>query len=274
MSPIKEIGQAFEGIQQAKIGAPAFCTNFFPVQTKLQGWIDHGELLAERRAGAVFFLRKDHEFWHLYFCAADVPTLQREMATLSSLSGERVVVDLVGREGALEGMLNAAETSGFRRYRRLLRLIRASEPGRPQLSAASTQVVWADQTDRRAISELLEGSFDRYADQLAMPYEIEGAITARQILVIRCDGVLAALLFFETQGLTSTVRYWVVAERFRSQRFGAALMHHYFALHPAVRRFLLWVTADNEEAVHKYRHYGYLPEGLIDHVLVNPMIHS
>jgi hypothetical protein len=105
-----------------------------------------------------------------------------------------------------------------------------------------------------------------------MPYEIEEALTARQILALKCDGALAALLFFETQGFTSTVRYWVVAERFRSNRFGATLIRHYFASHPAVRRFILWVTADNENAVQKYRHYGYAPDGLVDYVLVNEMI--
>ncbi len=106
-----------------------------------------------------------------------------------------------------------------------------------------------------------------------MLYEIEAAIEARQILAVKCEGALAALLFFESQGFTSTIRYWVVAERFRSHRFGSALMRHYFAAQSAVRRFILWVTADNDNAVLKYRHYGYAPDGLIDHVLVNWIVH-
>ena len=131
----------------------------------------------------------------------------------------------------------------------------------------------ADKTDCQAIRNLLECSFDRYADQLPELYEIEAAIAARQVLVVQCEGTLAALLFFETQGFTSTVRYWVVDQRFRSRRFGSAVMRHYLAAQSAVRRFILWVTADNENAVLKYRHYGYAPDGLIDHVLVNAMIH-
>ena len=120
-------------------------------------------------------------------------------------------------------------------------------------------MLYADKTDCQAIINLLECSFDRYADQLPMLYEIEAAIEARQILAVKCEGTLAALLFFETQGFTSTIRYWVVAERFRSHRFGSALIRHYFAAQSAVRRFILWVTADNENAVLKYRHYGYAP---------------
>jgi hypothetical protein len=49
-------------------------------------------------------------------------------------------------------------------------------------------------------------------------------------------------------------------------------LRHYFTAQSTVRRFVLWVTAANENAVLKYRHYGYNPDGLEDHVLVNKMI--
>jgi ribosomal protein S18 acetylase RimI-like enzyme len=80
------------------------------------------------------------------------------------------------------------------------------------------------------------------------------------------------LLFFETQGLASSVRFWAVSEKFRDRRVGSALMQHYFQIHGSVRRFTLWVNASNENAITKYRHYGYAPDGLMDHVLVNQMI--
>jgi ribosomal protein S18 acetylase RimI-like enzyme len=134
-------------------------------------------------------------------------------------------------------------------------------------------VHYAGESDCQAILDLLQSSFDRYADQLPMLYEIEAAIEAQQILAVKCEGALAALLFFESQGFTSTVRYWVVAERFRSRRLGSILVRHYFAAQSAVRRFILWVTADNDNAILKYRHYGYAPDGLIDHVFVNGIVH-
>ena len=36
---------------QAKEGAPAYCTNFFPAPSKLQRWIDHGELYCDGGEG-------------------------------------------------------------------------------------------------------------------------------------------------------------------------------------------------------------------------------
>jgi hypothetical protein len=274
MSPVTRLSQVVDAIQGAKAGAPAFCTNFFPTQSKLQAWIDHGELLGEFRDRSAFFTRKDRDFWHLYFYAPDAATLEREIAALAALKEERVTVDLVGSEASLGNLISAVGSAGFRPYTRLLRLARGSQSSEPQCPTDVAEVVWANATDCQAILDLLESSFDRYADQLPMPYEIEEAIKARQVLVVKSDGAIAALLFFETQGFTSTIRYWVVADRFRSHHFGSALMRFYFSTQTAVRRFILWVTAENENAVLKYRHYGYNPDGLVDRVLVNEMIRT
>ena len=184
-----------------------------------------------------------------------------------------MVVDVVGREGSLDGLIGAVETAGFKRYSQLVRLARPAAAV-SEAAPSTHEVTWAGKADAPAIMSLLEGSFDRYADQLPAPYELEAAIEAKQILVIRVEQALAALLFFETQGATSTVRYWAVDERHRANRFGAALIRHYFNTQPAVRRFVLWVTADNKNAVEKYRHYGYTTDGLIDHVLVNDKIRA
>src|SRR5262249_25874678 len=139
-------------------------------------------------------------------------------------------------------------------------------------SASSAEITFAQPQDSKAILHLLQASFNRYADQLPAPYELQEAVANNHILAAKKEETLGGFLFFETQGLTSTVRYWVVDEQFRSLRLGSALMRHYFAAQKAVRRFILWVTAKNENALQKYRHYNYAPDGLVDHVLANALI--
>lgn len=80
------------------------------------------------------------------------------------------------------------------------------------------------------------------------------------------------MLFFETQGFTSTLRYWLIAPEYRLQGVGSGLMHRYFDDNPAIRRFLLWVITANANAIGKYEHYGFVPDGLVDHVLANERI--
>ena len=270
MSPIQMPGQVLDAVQKAKAGAKAYCTNFFPVESKLQSWIDHGELFAEWQDGAVFFFRTDRDFRHFYFCA-DRAALEQGMMSSTGLKAGAVTTDLVGNNATLNQLLTAFEPAGFRRYTQLQRLARI---GCPETGGDAPDAGFAEKADVPAVQGLIENSFDRYGEQLPLPYEIEFAVEYRQVLVVKRNGKLAGLLFFETQGLASSVRFWAVAENFRGQRVGSALMQHYFRTQAAVRRFTLWVDAHNENAIQKYRHYGYAPDGLIDHVLANRMITS
>ena len=270
MTPVGSAAQVFDAIGGVKSSASAFCTNFFPVQKKLESWIEHGELFADIQSGAAFFFRQDRDLWHLYFSASDAGTLQQQAGTLNELRDLPVTTDLVGNESALATVIGALEPVGFRRYGQLQRMARIAQPttGEP----VASEIIFGDRTDVGAVVSLLESAFNRFADQLPTAYEIEAALADRQILVIKSAGTLAAMLYFETQGLSSTLRYWAVAEPFRLQRLGAALMRRYFDSHASVRRFILWVASANRNAVAKYEHYGYKADGLIDHILANKMI--
>lgn len=272
MQLIQSASEVGEAIALAKADAPAYCANFFPAPRKLQDWIARGALFWELAEDTTLFLRKDRGFWHLHFCAPSPASLQRAVAALSMLRTEPVVVDLVGQELALGELLGRFESAGFRRYNRLFRMARLVPSAPPPAAAPDSRVVLAGQADCQPILDLLLRSFDCRAEQIPMLYEIETAVAASQIWVARCGGALAGLLFFETQGLTSTLRYWLIAPEFRAQRFGSSLMQRYFAEHPAVRRFLLWVVAANANAIAKYDHYGFAPDGLVDHVLANELI--
>jgi ribosomal protein S18 acetylase RimI-like enzyme len=273
MNAVHTAGEALAALRDAKAGATDFRTNFFPSEAKLQGWIDHSELFSDVHEGATFFLRKDRDFWHLYFCAASPDALQSQAAKLSILMAEPVVTDVVGNQPALEELLARLESVGLRRYARLQRMARAQlrEPS-PSPATGDSPVVCADKADCSAILALIESAFDRCAEQLPQLYEIESAVDHRQVLVAKRDQAVAGLLFFETQGLASSIRFWAVARQFHSLGIGSLLMRHYFGTQSAVRRFTLWVNTVNENAITKYGHYGYAPDGLVDHVLANHII--
>jgi GNAT superfamily N-acetyltransferase len=270
MTPVRTAGEVLEAIQKVKAGATAFCTNFFPVQSKLENWVAHEELSSEtQKNGVAFFFRKDRDFARLYFCAQSPATLAQELQQLPPITTEKLATDLVGPESSLVELLKLAEQAGFRRYSRLVRLARTASVATSSDGPSPSPISFAAGSDAPAILGLIEHSFDRFADQLPTLYEIEAAIATRQIFVVKQNEGIGALLFFETQGLTSMIRYWLVAEQFQSRGFGSALMRYYFSRQPGVRRFILWVTATNDNAIQKYQHYGYTPDGLVDHVLVN-----
>jgi hypothetical protein len=274
MQPVDTVNQVFTAFQRIKSNAAAFCTNFFPVPQKLQSWIDHGELFCEYNSESAFFFRKDSGFWRMYFCAANAGELGRELMALPDVKINSMVMDLIEREAAPDSLLPIMESTGFRLYSRLRRLTRPRSPDLPARSSGDLEPVYAGDEDIQAVSDMLNVSFDRYAEQLPAIYEIEAAINNRQILMIKHVQTLAGLLFFESHGLSSTIRYWVVAEKFRALRYGSALMRAYFAGHAAIQRFNLWVIAGNQPAILRYQHYGYASDKLVDHVLVNEMIRA
>lgn len=274
MTPVATVSQVFDAIQQAKAGAPDFCTNFFPVQKKVQDWIEHDELRGAFRSDAVFFFRRDRDFWHLYYCAASKTALEREIPTVPEIGSERVVLDLVGNEAAVSVPVGVWKSAGFNQHTRLFRMARVAQAFPEPVGEQNGRIEFANIADAQGIVELLEGAFDRFGEQLPLLYEIEAAIQARQVLVARHEEKIAGLLFFETQGFSSTLRFWAVASQYRALRCGSALMRQYFATQNAVKRFVLWVAADNVNAVQKYGHYGYKPDGLVDYVLANRMVRS
>ena len=138
MTFVMRIEQVLNAVQQVKAGATGFCTNFFPAQTRLEDWINRGELRCEVLSGTAFFLRRDRDFEHLYFSAADPARLQEDLSRVQELKSSRVTADLIGSEDSLKPVLDAFSSAGFRPYSRLLRLCRASSPSIPDATSPRT----------------------------------------------------------------------------------------------------------------------------------------
>ena len=229
-------------VSRVKSTATEYCTNFYPTPAKLQNWVRHAELWCENAEGAVFFLRKDRGFTHLSFCAKSRDSLKRGIENLPIVKEEPFVLDLVGAEAALVPFWELLKTQGFSLYQRLFRMTRTVSPEHEAMPAADARVVTAAVDDCQAILDFLLQSFDCRAEQIPMLYEIRDAVDLGKILVVRQGQDLAGLLFFETQGMTSTLRYWLVDRGFRDQRIGAALMSRWFLDHPKTRRQVARVT--------------------------------
>jgi Acetyltransferase (GNAT) family len=275
MRPISSVGQVFAAMEHVKSSAPAFCTNFFPVRSKLETWIEHETMNMETAPGVVYFFRKDRDFEHLYFCAAEPAALERELVALPQANSAKLSADLVGAEAAIQPQIEIFQKANFKPHTRLLRLSRAAQSGSAIENSALPKdfnLTIADESNAEEILNLIESSFNIYADQLPALYELKDAIADRQILTVKHSGKIAAALYFETQGLTSALRYWVVGELFRSQHLGSTLLKRYFKSQDSVVRFILWVSVANADALAKYERFGYKPDGLVDQVMTSAAI--
>lgn len=266
MKLLNDVESVYERIQRVRKISKKFATNFFPNEDIIKSWIDKNLFFEESFSDTTFFLRKDRNFYHLYF-NTDTETLQSALIPLMSGIENTIVTDLIGMKGSVDELTVIFEHSGFMCHESLFRMAKVINDSSPN-DAKDEDVEYAKDEDVSIIHNFLDTLFDSYAEQIPFVEEIENAVKKREILTIKHDGHLAGFLFFERTGLTSLLRYWFVDERYRDKKYGAKLMHAYFARTEATKRYLLWVIRENKNAIKKYEHYGYKADNLIDQVML------
>jgi ribosomal protein S18 acetylase RimI-like enzyme len=268
---LPSVAALYEQMDQARRAGP-LVTNFYPVPDKLQRWIERGQLYSMTASNVLFVLRRDRDFLHVSFvtsAAAELATAVREL--IASIA-ETITVDLLGPRDRMAELVDLFARAGFRPQRELHRMTRQVEHGPPP-AEPDPEVVLAGAGDGAALAGMLETELDRFTEQIPDEDEMARAAAERKILIVRADparadSAIAGMLFYELTGRSSLLRHWVVDPAHRDRRIGARLMRRYFADCRDVRRFLLWVISDNHNAIDRYRHYGYLQDGLIDQVLI------
>ena len=255
MHLVEAISEVGDAVNQAKAGSAGYCSNFFASPQKLQSWISHSELFCDQHDGATFFLRKDRDFWHLYFCAANSTVLQPALAAQTILKNEPVVLDLIGKEPALAEMAGWFDPAGFRIYTACsawrARWLRRRTPLKTE---PDSQVVVASKADCQPILDLLLNSFDSRAKQIPTLYEMERRLT-RANRVGRYADALAGLLFLERR---SFLRAPLLADRrISGAAAGSGLHAPYFANTGGPAVSPLGGGHDQGNAIGKYEHYGY-----------------
>jgi len=260
------VGVVYEHLERAKRTGP-FITNFYPSQDKLQRWLDRGELFLNPLGDVLFVLRRDRDFLHLYYLASSAADLPAALDELDASVRETTTVDILGKREQVAPLAEKFLEAGFADLCALHRMTRLGDETRTA-ATADPQLVFADKSDGNALAGMLETALDRFAEQIPDADEMARAAADRKVLIIRSGTAIAGMLFYEVTGQSSLLRHWLVDPAHRDQRVGARLMRRYFAECVDVRRFLLWVISDNDNAIDRYKHYGYQQDGMIDQVMI------
>lgn len=272
MEQLRDSARLQEAIQRIKRGAAGFTTTCFASPAQLEAWIERGVLSSLESERSLILLRRDRDFHHIYHVAADAEALSASLAALSSRNGaadfgSALTADLVGRDADVRALADLYRRAGFAEYTSLFRMVRLADPATPD-DYEDPQVVLAEPVDAPAILAFLERLLDRFAEQIPDRAEIDQAIARQNIIIIRRGPELGGLLFFETTGQTSILRYWFVDDRHRNEGIGARMIKTFFRLCRASKRIMLWVIADNADAIAKYQHYGFRAESLVDQIMI------
>lgn len=175
-----------------------------------------------------------------------------------------MMFDIVGRDVQCQPVVELFCAKGFREATSLVRMTR---PTTPMDYIADDTVRCAEEVDIPEISGLLHTFFDEQTEQI--PYEEELLEYARQGHVLICEenGQMAGFLVYEINATTLYLRYWFTHPDFRDHKVGSRLLRRFFEEGKDTKRQLFWVIRSNENAIKRYRHYGFVEENMYDFVM-------
>lgn len=259
--------QINEAVIQIKSYKEGFITNFFIGESRCVYLIKHQLLFQFSTDKCTLVLLKDHNFYHIYYIATCKDELRKALSKcLNKYSSIVFTVDLVGGEAIVNDFALLFEQVGFVRYTRLFRMNRIKGLGESQ--ELDNRVKYAKVDQATQVKELLESYFDQYSEQIPLIDEINEWINNHKISVIVEQDKIIGFVIFEINGITSYLRYWFTHPDYRDRKVGAALLRHFFHNCKDTKRQLFWVIEENENAIKRYCHYGFIKENMYDIVMI------
>ena len=244
-------------------------SNFFSDEKRMMRWCTNGTFEHEERGETTFLVRRQDAFSNLYFLSASVEVLARDVPTfVAGNDSTRFVIDVLGRDAIREPIEAIFKTTGFSVLTTLQRMSRRT-PAEKFVHESGVDV--AGVADAVAIHDLLTTNFVAEEEQIPSLEEVQDWIAAKTILVVRGDRAqdIKGFVIFDLSPAALYLRYWFVSPDARGKGTGGKLMRSMFATGMSTKRQYFWVKTDNENAIKRYRHYGFEFEALKDKVLAH-----
>jgi len=244
-----------------------YITNFFFREERCNLLINNKLLDIICYEKCVFILYEDHDFFHLYFICSNEKTLANSLLKLiSNYTDYTFTVDIIGTEINTKKISDIFSTVGFNIYTTLYRMSRIKNLDDQQVIDIKAENGTPNHT--KQIFNIFEKYFDKYSEQIPLLEEITQFINNNNVLVITEQQKVLAFVIFEINGMTSYLRYWFVLPEYRDKKFGSVLLRHFFYESRNTRRQIFWVLASNENAIIRYKHYGFEAETMLDIVMI------
>lgn len=242
-----------------------FLTNFYLDEEKHGIWIAKGDCFVENVGNTLFIIKKSSSFWNVFYCSTTLEQLSADLLQFKKAhDGQTLVFDIVGREMQCQPMVGMFRQNGFTEATSLVRMTRMTEP---MTYTSDHSVRKAIKSEVSEIHTLLHQYFDERAEQIPYLEELEQYADHGHILICEESAKMAGFLIFEMNASTLYLRYWFTHPDFRDKKVGSRLLRRFFEEGKETKRQLFWVVRSNENAIKRYRHYGFAEENMYDYVM-------
>lgn len=264
MRKVESYEQIQNFVRQIRELRQGFVTNFYWDDNKHPYWIAEGSLVYKHSKNCILMVRHSKKFTNLFYITTSFAAFGE---LLNNLQLEGLLVADVVCKGEGSAEQEAFGNLGFEMYQHLYRM---SHVGRIVGSdwMQDPRVKYGDKTDVVLVYNAMQKDFDPLAEQLPSLKELEDYADRKQLLVIKESDNLCGFLIFEITGFTWYLRYWYTSPDYRNKGIGASLLRTSLLYGIESKRQILWVIADNENAIKRYEHYGFKKENMNDYVMI------
>ena len=272
MNKVYNYQDVLDAINGIKEGNKGFITNFYPDIVKVKGWINSGDFYIIKIMDTLFLFRENQGFVNLFFCTTSHVMLNQTLFELKiEIQETHLVVDLLGKMSDVMLLSEVFKRNDFYEYVTLCRMSKKTEEDNNTGISLNLKTAKIEQTN--TILNLLNTYFDPIAEQLPNYDEILNWIKRGHISVYETEGNVLGFVIYDLTGLTSYLRYWFVHPEHRNKKIGSILLSKFFSDSKGTKRQLFWVIQSNDNAIKRYKHYGFELENLYDSVMTNKNMH-
>ena len=264
--------QLIQSIEQLRI-LPAevrakrkgFLTNFYLDEVKHGLWIQKGLLTHEWISETLFIVKNSGTFWNVFYCTTTMEAFSTDLAEfMLQHPNKTLIFDIVGREVQCTPIVKLFKEQGFTEASSLVRMTRMTE--QMEYTPDNT-ILSASLSDVHEVHNLLHQYFDEKTEQIPFMEELVSYASDGHVLICKENGQTAGFLIYELNATTLYLRYWFTHPDFRDKKVGSRLLRRFFEEGKDTKRQIFWVIRNNENAIKRYRHYGFVEENMFDFVM-------
>lgn len=242
-----------------------FLTNFFPDPVKHTLWIKKGNCFIDRVGNTLFIIKKAPNFWNVFYASTTIDGLVADLNEFQKKNPNvTMMFDLVGREVQCQPLVEKFKELGCKEATSLVRMTRLTES---MVYVPDETIRYATENDLPLISHQLHQYFDERTEQIPYDEEMLKYAIEKRILVCEENGFVIGHLIFELNATTLYLRYWFTHPDYRDKKVGSRLLRRFFEEGKDTKRQLFWVIRTNENAIKRYKHYGFNEENMFDFVM-------
>lgn len=272
MNRVNSIDQIVQLVSKVRNLRKGFLTNFYLDVFKHNIWVKNNDLFFEEYGETLFLIKQSNGFWNIFYTTSNVEELSNSLRIfLKIYSTQLMITDIIGNEEQCLLINDCFKRNNFQHYNKLVRMSKLTQE-KLEFSP-NHNVIYSNINDANTVLSILNNYFDPLCEQIPYIEELSEYAKDDKILLYKENNNILGFVIYEMNKSTLYLRYWFVHPDHRDKKIGSTLLNHFFYEGRQTRRQIFWVLSDNENAIKRYRHFGYSEEKMYDYVLIkNKMI--